>query len=287
MSELWNPARLLLGFVVLFALFVPLETLFPIVRRQFWQRRGVRADLTHFFVTSGIRKLLTLFVAFVLIQALGFLVHPPLQQSLLALPRWSQFLLAIFIFELGTYWGHRWAHTVPFLWRFHAVHHSSEHLDWAAASRLHPFDQTFIRICGIIPVYLLGFTKETFGFLIAIDGLLAIFIHANVRFRFGPLERLVATPAFHHWHHANESTATSNKNFSGLLPCFDWLFGTLHLPARYPARYGIDESMPSTYLGQLAHPFRAASSAVTPPPSSSPPFPTNPTPQGYSSPPSA
>ena len=67
-------------------------------------------------------------------RALGFLVYPPLQQSLLALPRWSQFLIAIFLFELGTYWGHRWAHTVPFLWRFHAVHHSSEHLDWAAAA---------------------------------------------------------------------------------------------------------------------------------------------------------
>ena len=271
MSELWNPARLVVGFVILFAIFVPLETLFPIVRRQFWQRRGLRADVTHFFITGGIRKLLTLFVAFVLIQALGFLVYPPLQQTLLGLPRWAQFLIAVFISELGIYWGHRWAHTVPLLWRFHAVHHSSEHLDWAAASRLHPFDQTFIRICGIIPVYLLGFTKETFGFLIAIDGLIAIFIHANVRFRFGPFERLFATPAFHHWHHANEGAATTNKNFAGLLPVFDWLFGTLHLPARYPVRYGIDEPMPQTYLGQLTQPFRttpapAAATTASPPP---------------------
>ena len=275
MTQLWNPARLVLGFIVLFALFVPLETLFPLVRRPFWQRRGVWADITHFFVTGGIRKLLTLFVAFVLIQALGFLVYPPLQNTLLSLPRWSQFLIAIFIYELGTYWGHRWAHTLPFLWRFHAVHHSSEHLDWAAASRVHPLDQTFIRICGIIPVYLLGFTKETFGFLIAIDGILAIFIHANVRFRFGPLERLVATPAFHHWHHANESTATANKNYAGLLPCFDWFFGTLHLPARYPARYGIDEPMPPTYLGQLAQPFR---SPPAPTPATAAPAPTPPSP---------
>ena len=160
MIELWNPARLALGFVILFALFVPLRTLFPIVRRQFWQRPGVWADFTHFFVTGGIRKLLALFVVFGLIQALGFLVYPPLQQSLLALPRWSQFLIAIFIFELGTYWGHRWAHTMPFLWRFHAVHHSSEHLDWAAASRLHPVDQTFIRICGIIPGFTAGVSRS-------------------------------------------------------------------------------------------------------------------------------
>ena len=256
MDQLWNPARLAIGFVVLFALFVPLETLFPLARRQFWQRRGVWADITHFFITGAIRKLLTLFVAFGLITLLGFLVYPPLQHGLLSLPRWGQFLVAIIIFELGTYWGHRWALTVPFLWRFHAVHHSSEHLDWAAASRLHPFDQTFIRVCGIIPVYLLGFTKETFGFLLAIDGLLAIFIHANVRFRFGPLEWLVATPAFHHWHHANESPETTNKNYAGLLPCFDWLFGSLYLPNKFPAKYGIKEKMPDGYVGQLAQPFR-------------------------------
>ncbi len=256
MVQLINPARLLLGFVVVVAIFVPLEALFPLVRRQFWQRPGVWADLAHFFITGGIRKLLTLFVTFVLLTLLGFLVYPPLQHTLLALPRWMQFLIAIFIYELGTYWGHRWAHTVPLLWRFHAVHHSSEHLDWAAASRLHPIDQTFIRICGIIPVYLLGFTKETFGFLIALDALLAIFIHANVRLRFGPLEWLVATPVFHHWHHANENPGTTNKNYAGLLPCFDWLFGTLHLPKRYPARYGIAEPMSQNYLGQLAQPFR-------------------------------
>ena len=256
MDQLWNPARLALGFVVLCAIFVPLETLFPLARRQFWQRRGVWADLTHFFVTGAIRKLLTLFVAFGLISLLGFLVYPPLQHTMLALPPWARLLVAIFIFEIGTYWGHRWAHTVPFLWRFHAVHHSSEHLDWVAASRLHPFDQTFIRVCGLIPVYLLGFTKETFGFLIAIDGLLAIFIHANVRFRFGPLEWLVATPAFHHWHHANESAATTNKNYAGLLPCLDWLFGSLYLPERFPAKYGTDDPMPNGYVGQLAQPFR-------------------------------
>ena len=256
MDQLWNPARLAIGFVVLFALFVPLERFFPLVRRDFWQRRGVGTDLIHFFITGAIRKLLTLFGAFVLITLLGFLVYPPLQHALTALPWWLQFVIANVVFDLGAYWGHRWAHTVPFLWRFHAVHHSSEHLDWVAASRLHPFDQTFIRVCGILPVYLLGFTKETFGALIALEGLLAIFIHANVRWRFGWLEWLVATPAFHHWHHANESPGTSNKNFSGLLPWMDWIFGTFYLPKKFPAKYGIDGKMPDNYVGQLAAPFR-------------------------------
>lgn len=257
MDQLWNPARLAIGFVVLFAIFVPLEALFPLVRRQFWQRPGVWADLAHFFISGALRKFLTLVFAYLLITLLGFLVWPPLQQWLAALPRAAQFAIALFVFEVGAYWGHRWAHTFPVLWRFHAVHHSSEHLDWLAASRVHPVDQTFIRLCGILPVYLLGFTKATFGFLIAVDGLIAIFIHANVRWRFGWLEWLVATPAYHHWHHANESPGTSNKNFGGLLPVVDWIFGTLHLPGRMPAKYGINEPMPAGYVGQLAQPFKA------------------------------
>ena len=84
MNQFWNPARLAIGFVVLCAVFVPLEALFPLVHRQFWQRRGVWADVLHFFVTGTIRKLLTLFAAFVLITLLGFLVYPPLQHALTA-----------------------------------------------------------------------------------------------------------------------------------------------------------------------------------------------------------
>lgn len=266
MEQLWNPARLAIGFVVLFAIFVPLEALFPLVRRRFWQRRGVWADLAHFFISGALRKFLTLVFAYVLITLLGFLVWPPLQQGLAALPRAAQFVIALIVFEVGAYWGHRWAHTVPFLWRFHAVHHSSEHLDWLAASRVHPVDQTFIRLCGILPVYLLGFTQATFGFLIAVDGLIAIFIHANLRLRFGWLERLIATPAYHHWHHANAGPETQNKNFGGLLPLVDALFGTLYLPDRLPRKYGIDEPMSDNYVRQLAAPFQSAKKPATRPP---------------------
>lgn len=265
MSTLFNFPKLTLALLVLFAIFVPLERLFPLARRDFWRRPGVWADLAHYFISGGIRKLLLFFALVVLTYWAGFLVYPPLQHTLAAWPRWAQFLAAIVVHEIGAYWGHRLAHTVPFLWRFHAVHHSSEHMDWLAATRVHPIDQTFMRCCGILPVYLCGFTKETFGFLIAIDGLLAIFIHANVRFRFGWLEWLVATPAFHHWHHANDGPATANKNLAGLLPCVDWLFGTLHLPKKMPRRYGIEEPMTQNYLGQLAAPFRTAKAAPAAP----------------------
>ena len=66
----------------------------------------------------------------------------------------------------------------------------------------------------------------------------------------------MATPAFHHWHHANESPETTNKNYASLLPWMDWIFGTFYLPKKYPAKYGINEPMPTNYAGQLAQPFR-------------------------------
>ena len=129
MDKLFDLPKLITGLVVLLVIFVPLERLFPIVRRDFWQRPGVWADLAHFFFTSVLRKLLVFFALVTLTYALGFLIYPPLQQWLAALPRWSQFLIAVFVEDVGAYWGHRFAHTVPLLWRFHAVHHSSEHLD--------------------------------------------------------------------------------------------------------------------------------------------------------------
>lgn len=256
-----DPRAWLLAFVVYFCIFTPLESLVPHRRlRRF--REGFLTDLCHFFLNGVLRRVCLAVLIVPVIYVLGFLVYPPLQTWVQSQPWWLQFAAAVLIQEVGAYWGHRLTHTVPFLWRFHAVHHSSEQMDWLAAARAHPFDQAFIRTCGFIPLYLLGFSKETFGLFIVIEGILAIFIHANVRIRFGLLERLIATPAFHHWHHTNDDPSLYDKNFAGLLPAIDWLFGTYYLPDRLPERYGVSEALPSSYLGQLAFPFRRRRAAV-------------------------
>jgi sterol desaturase/sphingolipid hydroxylase (fatty acid hydroxylase superfamily) len=129
-------------------------------------------------------------------------------------------------------------------------------MDWLASGRLHPIDQVFTRSCVVLPLFCLGFSRATFGAFLAVTTLQAIFIHANVRFRFGPLRWIIATPEFHHWHHANDPGAY-NTNFAGECPLVDLLFGTLHLPkGRMPERYGIDDPVPDGYLHQLAWPFR-------------------------------
>jgi sterol desaturase/sphingolipid hydroxylase (fatty acid hydroxylase superfamily) len=270
LTQLFNFPRLLTGLLVLFVIFVPLEKLFAI-RPQKVFRNGWVTDTAHFLVNEGLRKILLFLTLLMVTQGLSFLVHPGLQGWIKTWPFWVQCVTAIVINDVGSYWGHRWSHSIPFLWKFHAVHHSSEQMDWLAAARVHPIDQTFTRTCGVIPVYLLGFQKEHFAVLLLFSGFLAIFIHANVRWRYGWLEWLIATPPFHHWHHTNDGRQYINKNFAGLFPWVDKLFGTHFLPKdRLPEHYGIDQPIAKTYLGQLAQPFQGRRRREKPVPAPTP-----------------
>ena len=112
------------------------------------------------------------------------------------------------------------------------------------------------------PMFVLGLVSPTnlsgtIPFLLMFIGIVwGFFIHANVNWRFGPLEWLVSTPAFHHWHHTNDGPAYINKNYAPMLPWVDKMFGTLYLPKdKQPARYGIDQPISPVLFGQLVEPF--------------------------------
>jgi sterol desaturase/sphingolipid hydroxylase (fatty acid hydroxylase superfamily) len=218
-------------------------------------------------VVNGLLLNVGLFVSVVVVGSLLRAAVPGVLRSGIAgEPAWLQFVEAFMVAELGGYAGHRAAHAVPFLWRFHKVHHSIRQMDWLAASHLHPVDQTFTRSCAVLPLYALGFTRASLGGYLVVLTFQAIFIHANVRVKFGPLRWLIATPEFHHWHHANDPAAY-NSNFAGEFPLIDLLFGTAHLPkGQMPARYGIDDAEPAGYLRQLAWPFRSRPPSPAPAP---------------------
>ena len=113
-------------------------------------------------------------------------------------PDWR---LAMIVGEIGFYWGHRWSHELPLLWRFHAVHHSAEHLHFLVNTRAHPLDVVFTRLCGLPLLYATGLAS-TVGphpalvpaLVLFIGSLWSFFIHTNVRWRFGPLEEVLASP---------------------------------------------------------------------------------------------
>jgi sterol desaturase/sphingolipid hydroxylase (fatty acid hydroxylase superfamily) len=169
----------------------------------------------------------------------------------------------VLVADIGFYLMHRAFHAMPFLWRFHAVHHSIEELDWLAAYRVHPLDQILTKSAAVLPVILLGFSDGAVMIYVLLYKWQSLAIHSNSRISLGPLKWIFASPQFHHWHHANESEAF-DKNFAGQLAFLDWIGRSLYMPARMPAKYGTDEPMPQRFDLQMIHPFRRRKGLQTP-----------------------
>ena len=247
--------RLALWLALLLAVFVRLER-YGALRPQRLLRTGWAQDLGHFFLSGLVPKLLLSLPLTLLAAALHRGLPSPYYAAVAELPAGLRLVLAMAVGEVGAYWGHRACHRWPLLWRFHAVHHRAEKLDWLVNTRAHPVDLVFTRLCALVPLYVLGLAQpvaqgvDTVPLWFTVAGTCwSFFIHANLRWRLGPLEALLSTPAFHHWHHAGAEAGVPAApcNFALMLPVVDRLFGTWHLPARaWPARYGVDAAGPAT-----------------------------------------
>jgi len=265
--------RLGIWLVLLVAIFVPLERLFTLHPARIW-RPQTGVDLVWYFLNSLLPAAI---IAFPLALLAGVLhgIDPGGFYTFMAhLPLWIRILLMLVITDLGAYWYHRASHAYPVLWRFHAIHHSAEHIDWLVNTRAHPVDLVLTRLAGFVPIYLLGLAQvnngrlDTAVVLVTIFGTIwTFFIHANIRWRLGPLEWLISSPAFHHWHHTNDEHR--DRNFASIFPLIDRIFGTAWLPRYWPPVYGIDGKVPPTFNGQLLEPLtkpRPVNPGQTPPP---------------------
>jgi sterol desaturase/sphingolipid hydroxylase (fatty acid hydroxylase superfamily) len=253
------------GLVFLALLFVPLERAFALrpapVRTA--GERGVR--VAWYFLTSLLPARLLALPLFALAWFASRALPGAVHEAAAALPAPLRLAAALVLAEIGGYLGHRAMHASPWLWRFHAVHHASRHLDWLANVRAHPLDLVVTRFCALMPLVLLGLARPSGAqadwvplAVVLAGSTWGYVIHANVRWRGGWLAHVVSTPAFHHAHHAREPSSRGHRhgNYAALLPVVDRVFGTLRRDeAPWPAAYGIEEALAPDLLGQLADPF--------------------------------
>jgi sterol desaturase/sphingolipid hydroxylase (fatty acid hydroxylase superfamily) len=263
--------RLSAWLVLLLIVFVPLERIFGHRGAQKVFRRSLGADVFYYFLNGILPKLLMIIPLTVLAAGLHRLVPLAFYSSVAAMPLWLRLAAALVVNEIGGYWGHRWSHEIPFLWRFHVIHHSAEEMDWLVTTKAHPVDLFFTHFCALVPLYVTGLAQPLGNradfapmAVTAITMYWAYFIHANLNWRFGFLEWLISTPGFHHWHHTNDGPDVLNKNYAATFPWMDKCFGTLHLPKEWPRKYGSDTQVAPDVTGQLLDPMTFGAPAFDP-----------------------
>jgi sterol desaturase/sphingolipid hydroxylase (fatty acid hydroxylase superfamily) len=260
-----STAGIVIGFLILAVGFFIVERISPGIKGQPVKRRGFWTDVIYWFftplVTKWFTRLALIIPAVILIGVMGVSVEELRTQKyhgMGPLSRQSLWLQGLEVFILGDfvgYWTHRLFHTGRW-WPFHAVHHSSEAVDWLSSVRLHPVNDVVTKLGQVFPLLLLGFNPFVLIAYTPIITLYAIILHDNVNWSYGPLRSIIASPVFHRWHHTREQEGL-DKNFAGFFPLWDILFGTYYMPKdRLPTEFGIHEPMPENILVQLTHPFR-------------------------------
>jgi sterol desaturase/sphingolipid hydroxylase (fatty acid hydroxylase superfamily) len=263
-----NPTLMSLAaaLLVLSAAFWLLERWRPSLPTQRRDRIQTRTDIAYWFFTPLVTRFVTRVSVGVVFAVLALSRGLTLEQlrSLVSsrqtwassLPTWVQIPLILVLADLLAYWSHRSFHG-RWLWRFHAIHHSSRSVDWLSSVRLHPVNDAVSRIVQVLPLYWMGFNGAVLAAFVPFLTLYALLLHANVSWSFGPLRYVLASPCFHRWHHTSEEEGL-DKNFSGLFPFIDLAFGTFHMPVgRQPQRFGVlNDDVPEGLIGQLAYPFR-------------------------------
>ena len=244
----------LLDLFLMALIFVPLERLWPQYPEQGTFRDEWTLDMAYFMSTHLPLQVLSFLILLPVIQVTKYLSVPILQHWIALLPWPLQFFLAVVVADVAEYCIHFAFHKVPFLWRFHAVHHSSRALDWISGSRAHFVEDIVVRAFILTPL-MLGFSQSViFAYLIFVI-LHATWSHCNFRLRAKWLEKYLVMPRYHHWHHTSQREGR-DKNFAVHFPWIDRIFGTYFYPDAWPESYGLDgEKISPSFLKQTIEPF--------------------------------
>jgi sterol desaturase/sphingolipid hydroxylase (fatty acid hydroxylase superfamily) len=246
----------LLDLLLMTLIFSPIEVIWPAYPEQKVFRKEWVVDIVYFLSTHLPIQITSFLILLPATQLTTYFGIPTLVAAVDSLPWLVGFFLAVLVADLCEYTIHRAFHVVPFLWRFHAIHHSSKALDWIAGSRAHLVEDVVVRGFMLVPMMFI-FPQDMIVAYLFFVTIHATWAHCN----FGPtvkwLEPYVVQPRFHHWHHTSQRESI-DKNFAIHFPWIDRMFGTHHLPAdgSWPATYGLDhETLPDGFWRQFFYPF--------------------------------
>ena len=237
-------------------IFIFIEKLFAHRKDQPVFRAEWQTDFHHFIVNHMIVGFVLLATNLMVHKFFGWAASDGIRGWVQGLPFWAGVLLIVLVADFVQYWTHRAYHEVPLLWRLHAVHHSAKSMDWLAGSRQHIVELVITRTLVLAPIYVMGFSKEVIDTYIVIVGFQAVFNHANVSVRLGPLRYIIVTPNFHHWHHSQDQAAL-DRNYAAHFAFLDYIFGTaVKSDQLWPEKYGVlGDYVPNGFVKQFKFPF--------------------------------
>lgn len=236
-----------------------------------WKKPDLITDLLYCFLLpafTSYARLTFLIVGAALIT--GVLGHGTVESYLTggrgvfaSWPFWAQMVAYLLLSDVMLYWTHRIFHDDK-LWRYHAIHHSSEHLDWLSAFRFHPVNIIFHSVLVDCILLLAGIAPEVLVVLVPFQLFMSGFVHADTDWDLGPLRGVIASPVFHRWHHTDVARGGS-MNFAPTFPFIDMVFGTYYMPKGVvPDHFGVDDpDFPQGFEQQLLYPFKNAAPLET------------------------
>jgi sterol desaturase/sphingolipid hydroxylase (fatty acid hydroxylase superfamily) len=171
---------------------------------------------------------------------------------------WTGLLFDVLILDCWIYFWHRVNHEVPFLWRFHEVHHLDENLDASSALRFHFGEVVLSSLVRAVVIILLGLPFSTVIVFETLVTISAIFHHSNIRLPVQVeklLSLIIVTPSIH-WVHHHALRCDTDSNYSTILSIWDRLFGSVSKGARVPDMpIGVEGIQEQKLLSLILRPF--------------------------------
>ena len=244
------------------AAFVVLERLVPWRKGQRLLRPGWLRDLGFLVLNGHFFGVWTAALnGWVALQATGALQRAGLRLDASPVGSWSfpvQFVLFLLVSDFLQWCVHNLLHRVPLLWTFHKVHHSIHTMDFIGNFRFHWMEIVVYKAAQWLPLAFLGASGEAAFAVAVVSTVWGDLNHANLDVGLGRLGYVFNNPRMHLWHHDASDEGGVAKNFGIVLSLWDAIFGTAYWPReRSPLRLGYpgDESMPESFLGQVAWPI--------------------------------